>query len=248
MGQIARFIVVAALAAGIAPASPAQDKKAAEAPKEDAKSSLPLDVRANAAFEKQDYNTALPLLMILANQEKDEKKAAAIQEKIRVCQANLLKTATPENLQDLAGERAEEDISPEKRKKHAKPKNGEAYEVTVKELGNFQYDAEKGGNIPEDVMKLNGAKLRTRGFMIPLDQADNITEFALVPSLFACCFGQPPQIQHTMIVKTPKGKAVSYFPEEIIVEGVLKIEEKKEDDVIVSVFEVECTSVKPAEK
>lgn len=246
MGQIARFIVVAALVAGLAPMVGAQEKK--EAPKEEAKSSLPLDVRANAAFEKKDYETALPLLMILASNEKDAKKGEAIQEKIRVCQTALQAAATPQDLQDMAGVRPEEETSPEKRKKHPQPKDGQAYEVNVRELGNFQYDAERGGNIPEDVMKLNGAKLRTRGFMIPLDQADNITEFALVPSLFACCFGQPPQIQHTMIVKTPKGKAVSYFPEEIIVEGTLKIEERKEDDVIVSVFEMECLSVKPAAK
>src|SRR5688500_13408713 len=110
MGQIARFCVMAALVLGV-PAAWAQDGKA-EKPKEEAKPSLPLDVRANAAFEKKDYNTALPLLMILANQEKDEKKQAAIQEKIRVCQANLLKTATPDNLQDLAGQRAEDETSP----------------------------------------------------------------------------------------------------------------------------------------
>ena len=209
-------------------------------------SNLPLDVRANSAFEKGDYNTALPLLMILVNQEQDAKKQAAIQEKIRVCQKKLLEKASAQDLQDLAGQRNPDETSPEKRKKHVLPKDGVAYEALIKDLGNFEYDSEKGGNIPEDVKKLSGNKVRTRGFMIPLDQADNITEFALVPSLFACCFGQPPQLQHTIIVKTPKGKAVSYFPEEIIVEGTFKVEERKEDDVIVSVFEMECNSVKPA--
>jgi hypothetical protein len=49
-------------------------------------------------------------------------------------------------------------------------------------------------------------------------------------------------------VNCPKGKAVSYYQDEIIVEGNLKVEEKKDDGFIVSIFELECTSVKPAPK
>src|SRR5207244_8110842 len=136
----------------------------------------------------------------------------------------------------------------EARKPHAAPKSDELRELEIKELGNFEYDADKGGNIPADVKALTGMKLRLHGFMIPMDQAENITHFALVPSLFACCFGQPPQIQHTMVVHTPKGKAVGYFPDEIIVEGSLVVNEKKEDGIIVSVFELNCNSVKPMDK
>ena len=40
---------------------------------------------------------------------------------------------------------------------------------------------------------------------MPMDQSENITQFALVPSLFGCCYGQPPQIQHGVIVTCPKG-------------------------------------------
>ena len=69
-----------------------------------------------------------------------------------------------------------------------------------------------------------------------------------MPSLFACCFGQPPQVQHTVVCKAPAGKAVSYYPDELIVEGKLKVEEKKDDGFIVSVFEIDVTSVKPAVK
>jgi len=120
--------------------------------------------------------------------------------------------------------------------------------MTIKELGNFEYDADKGGNIPADVKALNGTTVKLNGFMIPMDQATSISQFALVPSLFACCYGQPPQIQHTIIVNCPKGKAVSYFPDEINVEGKLKVEEKKEDGFIVSIFEIVCDSVKPVAK
>ena len=83
---------------------------------------------------------------------------------------------------------------------------------------------------PADVLALSGSKVRLRGFMIPMDSADRIAQFALVPSLFDCCFGAPPQLQHTVIVNCPPGKAVRYFQQEIEIEGTLKVEEKKEDE------------------
>jgi hypothetical protein len=134
------------------------------------------------------------------------------------------------------------------RKVHKKPKDGEVYQLRIQELGNFDYDQDKGGNIPKDVKALTGTMVKLTGFMIPLDQADKIRQFVLVPDLFACCFGQPPQVQHSIIVACPEGKAVSYFPDEITVEGKLKVEEKKDDGFIVSIFEIACTSVKPAAK
>ena len=207
-----------------------------------------IELRAQTAFDKGDYATALPLFMNLEKKLADKPdKLGPVQEKIRVCKKNLLKDP-PKDLQAFLNQKPADAASPEKRKPHVRPKDGQVLEVAIKDLGNFEYDAEKGGNLPEDVKGLNGAKIRTHGFMIPLDQADNITEFALVPSLFACCFGQPPQVQHTMVVHTPKGKAVGYFPDEIVVEGLLKVDEKKEDGLIISVFEVDCLSVKPMPK
>jgi hypothetical protein len=132
------------------------------------------------------------------------------------------------------------------RKIHVRPATGQVLELPIKELGNFDYDAEVGGNIPGDVTKLDGIQFRTSGYMIPLDQAESISEFALVPSLFACCFGQPPQIQHTIVVHCPPGKAVEYFPDELTVEGTLHVEEQKDGGFIVSIFQIEASSVRPA--
>jgi hypothetical protein len=50
------------------------------------------------------------------------------------------------------------------------------------------------------------------------------------------------------VVNCPKGKAVEYCPDEIVVEGNLSVEEKKDDGFIVSIFEIACTSVRPAPK
>jgi hypothetical protein len=211
-----------------------------------------LEVAANEAFGAGKYAMALPMLTTLADKYKNEPdRLGPVKEKISVCQKQI--AALTGASADLAGGAAGQSgpavpMSAEARKPHAKPKAGEVAAMSIPELGNFEYDAEKGGNIPKDVTELGGSKIRVHGFMIPMDQADRITRFALVPSLFACCFGQPPQIQHTIVVQCPEGKAVSYFPDEINVEGTLKVNEKKEDGFIVSIFEMDVSSVKPAAK
>jgi hypothetical protein len=218
----------------------------ADAPPKPAAGSV--EKRAEAAFNNSQWSLAEQLLKQAAEQVKDNPdRLAAIQEQIRVCQVNIKKgqamAATNPALQAAATQ-----PTAEARKPIPGPKPGQVTELLIKDLGNFDYDIEKGGNIPADVKALNGTKFRTRGYMIPLDQAESISEFALVPSLFACCFGQPPQIQHTLVVHCPKGKAVSYFGDEISVEGTLKVEEKKDDGYIISVFEINASSVKPAAK
>jgi len=209
----------------------------------------PLELKATTAFSNGQYALALPLLQKLGDSLKDQPdRLGPVQEKIRVCQQQVAQAAkangaTPDQILAAAAP-----VTDENRKPHKPPQPGEVRELQIKELGNFDYDADKGGNIPSDVKALSGMTVRLRGFMIPIDQAENITQFALVPSLFACCFGQPPQIQHTIVCKAPAGKAVSYFPDELVVEGKLKVEEKKDDGFIVSVFEVDVASVKPAAK
>ncbi len=209
-----------------------------------------LELRANQAFNRGEYATALPLLKSLAEAAKNEpSRLGAIQEKIRVCQTALdsLKSAAP-GAGAVPVDPQAQDIptDPETRKKHAKPQTGQVMEFTIKQLGNFEYDDEKGGKIPADVRQLSGSEIKLRGFMIPMDQAENITQFALVPSLFACCFGQPPQIQHTIVVTCPKGKSLAYVPDEITVQGKLTVQEKKDDGYVISIFEMGADSVKVA--
>jgi hypothetical protein len=225
--------------------------RAEEKQKPAGRDSVPvLEVRANEAFNRGQYSLAKELYTRISDKVKEDKtRYGAMQEKIRVCDAKMkeLAASVPVPAADqLNG--AQIETAAEKRTKHTAPKAGDVLTIGIKELGNFDYDADKGGNIPDDVKKLTGSKIRVTGFMIPLDQADNISNFSLVPSLFACCFGQPPQIQHQIVVHTPKGKSVSYYPDEIVCEGTLKVDEKKDDGYIVSVFEMDVQSVKPAAK
>jgi hypothetical protein len=211
-----------------------------------------LELRATEAFNKGDYAQALPMFQKLAADLKGDKaqadRLAMIQEQIRVCQKNQ---ATPvASAVTAVGSSAAVPAAPAPaaRTPHPKPKDGEVVELAIKDLGNFEYDAENGSAIPDDVKALNGCTIKLRGYMIPMDQAENISKFALVPSLFNCCYGQPPQIQHTIVVTCPKGKAVSYYPDEIIVQGKLTVEVQKDDGFIVGIFALETSSVKPAPK
>jgi hypothetical protein len=130
-----------------------------------------------------------------------------------------------------------------KRTPHPTMNPGEKLTLPIKELGNFDFDETIGGNIPPDVQRLDGVHFQTTGFMIPLNQAAEITQFALVPSLTICCLGSPPQIQHTIVVSTPRG--IDFFPNPITVEGTLHVSEQKDGGFIVSIFQMDATSVRP---
>src|SRR5438552_8887988 len=149
-----RLLAIAMLAAMFCAPAMAQATKPAQA-----ENMAAMQVRAQTAFDKGDYATALPLFMNL------EKKLAGkpdqlgpIQEKIRVCKKKLMKDP-PKDLKNFLTQTPTDNATPEKRKPHVRPKDGGIYEVAIKDVGNFEYDAEKGGNIPEDVKNLNGVKM-----------------------------------------------------------------------------------------
>ena len=240
----------------VAPAAPADAAASAEH-----LTGGQLGLRAQQAFNRGEYATALPLLKKMAAEaEGVPAKLSSIQERIRVCEKAIASAKAEAEAKAKAGADAKAadpkaaaaaggaDLTAEARKPHHAPAAGQVYELTIQTLGNFEYDQEKGGNVPGDVTGLTGSTVRLRGYMIPMDQAENITQFALVPSLFACCFGQPPAIQHTIVATCPKGKAVGYTADEITVEGKLKVQEKKDDGYIVSLFELDVNSVKLAPK
>ena len=205
-----------------------------------------LQLQANEDMGRNDYAAALPLLQKVSEMLADQPdQLGPVLEQIRVCRRQMLMSAgkpaaaTPAQSVPLLVDGGPRHI-------HPTPIPGDTVEMPIKELGNFDYDATVGGNIPSDVLRMDGCHFKTMGYMIPLDQAESISEFALVPSLFACCFGQPPQIQHTIVVHCPKNKALSYFPDQLVVEGTLHVKEVKDGGFIVSIFQMDATSVRAA--
>ena len=90
--------------------------------------------------------------------------------------------------------------------------------------------------IPGFIKKLDGKNIEMIGFMMPLSEVKDITEFLLVPSLWGCCYGQPPAVNHIVVVKMPKGQTAKFFNDVIRVRGRFNVGETKEDGYLVSLY------------
>jgi hypothetical protein len=90
--------------------------------------------------------------------------------------------------------------------------------------------------IPDFIKKLDGQDIEMVGFMMPLSEVKNITEFILVPSLWGCCYGQPPAVNHVVVVKMPPGQTTKFFNDVIRVRGKFSVGETKQDGYTVSLY------------
>lgn len=208
----------------------------------------PGQTEAEGALSRHDWAAALPLCQQVEEYEKGNKETwAAWRDKVAECKKHL----TGQQIEQLSWTPGKPPpgtaATLPARKEHAAPTAGEVRSMGIKELGNFPYDPEKGGGVPADVQKLSGMKVRLWGFMIALQQTDKITDFALVPSLTGCCYGQPPGVEHTITIHLPKDQPTAFTREAIAVEGTLKVAETRENDYTISLFEVEHARVERLE-
>ena len=90
--------------------------------------------------------------------------------------------------------------------------------------------------IPDFIKKLDGQNIEMVGFMMPLSEVKNITEFILVPSLWGCCYGQPPAVNHIVVCKMPPGQTTKFFNDVIRVRGKFNVGETKQDGYTVSLY------------
>ena len=130
--------------------------------------------------------------------------------------------------------------------KHPKPKTGETVCLTLHELGNFDYNEDNDKSIPADITQMSGAHVKIPGVMFPLDQSGRVSRFLLVNDMMSCCFGAVPKLQHVAYVELPKEKWMAATTDRIVVEGTLKVEVKRDDGFVMSIFEIDPSSVKIA--
>ena len=234
----------------------------------------PLIERAQAAYKGGRYTEALPLFKEIAKQpgvfnNPDKLRLTMayindIQIKMKMQEAATQPAAAgtatgPQDQQALIQQAlafamqtkvnpSDPPMTKDTRIPHTAIAAGTTAEMSIKELGNFDFDPTKDADVPADVKLVEGAKVKLNGFMWPLTQSDKITEFALVPSLTSCCFGAPPGVQHVVTCHVPGGKAVDFSVDEIYVEGIVHVRVKRENDYTSSIFEVDVTSVRPKEQ
>lgn len=77
--------------------------------------------------------------------------------------------------------------------------------------------------MPERLRALDGQKIRSPGFMVPLeDNRARVSEFLLVPNPQACIHAPPPPSNQMVYVRMVSGDAKTLFGP-VMVEGILRV-------------------------
>lgn len=110
------------------------------------------------------------------------------------------------------------------------------------ELSAWPYeDGLKG--MPKRIKEVSGKRVLMTGFMLPIDEVQNIKEFLLVQSLWSCCYGQPPDINGIVRCVMPKGKTTDYFFDPLKIIGTFKVEATVMDGYCVDIYQLHVESL-----
>jgi len=91
-------------------------------------------------------------------------------------------------------------------------------------------NVEKGAPFHSDLLtptvkKLDGNRVRIRGFILPPPQQNGLTRFVLVRDNMACCFGPGAAIYDSMTIQMKDGLSMDYTVQPIMVEGTFNVHE-----------------------
>jgi hypothetical protein len=86
-------------------------------------------------------------------------------------------------------------------------------------------DPFKRSLITPAIEKLDGNRIRIRGYILPPFQQTGLTRFVLVRDNMACCFGPGAAIYDSMIVELKPGLTTDYTVAPVAVEGTFNIRE-----------------------
>jgi hypothetical protein len=114
------------------------------------------------------------------------------------------------------------------------------------QLGGWKYTEALEG-MPDKVRALDGKKVLMLGFMLPIDEVQNIKEFLLVESLWSCCYGEPPDINGLVRCVMPKGKTIDYQFDPMKLVGTMEIEATTMDGYCVDIYQLHVDYVEVIE-
>ena len=112
-------------------------------------------------------------------------------------------------------------------------------------LGGWKY-VEGKTPIPDAVKQLNGKWVTITGFMLPINETKKMSHFIILQSLWGCCFGQAPAVNHVIVTDMAKGQTVEFYPDPVKVIGKFSVGETREQDYLVSIYRLEAFSVTAA--
>jgi hypothetical protein len=99
--------------------------------------------------------------------------------------------------------------------------------------------------IPDFIRAFDGKIVDMTGYMMALNTVDNIRSFILMPSLFGCCYGQPPAVNHVVLVKMAGGKTAKYFEDVVRVRGRFHCSEERYEGELLSLYRIDADRVGP---
>ncbi|MFK7741500.1 MAG: DUF3299 domain-containing protein [Planctomycetota bacterium] len=173
--------------------------------------------------------------------KKDRKKEPKIE---RPAESDPIPTGT--DPADIAAMKSAEDMLKAEKRLREQIKAGKITGLDkilpFDELTSWPYeDGLKG--MPKRVKELSGKKVLMTGFMLPIDEVQNIKEFLLVESLWSCCYGQPPDIHGIVRVVMPKKKTTDYFFDPLKIVGTFKVEATVMDGYCVDIYQLHVESL-----
>jgi hypothetical protein len=117
--------------------------------------------------------------------------------------------------------------------------------ITWKTLGGFEYTEHM--ELPEEVRKLNGKKVGIAGYMMTIEEVENIHDFLLVEAFWSCCFGTPPNVNQVLMIHVEGARGVEYTSSPVLILGTIEVGEQIEDGFVTSVYRIKATSVTSTE-
>ena len=116
-----------------------------------------------------------------------------------------------------------------------------SYEIDW-EADGVEFDFSRfAGRVPQSIRNLNGSKVALEGFMVPtvVDESNLVKEFLLMPDQLSCCFGQAPEANGWVVVRSEKG--VGVFMDQVIrALGTLTVEERWDEEFFVGLYHLDC--------
>ncbi|MGV3771868.1 MAG: DUF3299 domain-containing protein [Verrucomicrobiales bacterium] len=125
----------------------------------------------------------------------------------------------------------------------------------IKTPESSQGDAHEAGwpairaQIPKDILNLDGKKVALAGFTLPITLVNGrATEFLLLRTQAACCFGMVPRLNEIVIVKMPAPGMTPELDVPMVVGGVLHLKWIGEPDQLTAIYELKADRVERATK
>lgn len=102
--------------------------------------------------------------------------------------------------------------------------------------------------IPDDVLALEGRKVALAGFVLPLALVDGrATQFLLLRTQSACCFGLVPRVNELVVVHVPAPGIKPRPDTPMVAAGVLHLKWIGEGGQLTALYEMQADKVEPAE-